>query len=101
MASTAAQALAASESRIVGLFRAGGALNSATAQRLQKLGLSDGKELRGLVKASIIRRAGAGRYFLSETTWATRRHLGARAMVRMLVVVAAVAVGLVFLLAAS
>jgi hypothetical protein len=60
------------ERRIVAIFRQKGATSGPTAQRLQQLGLNDGRILRGLIATSIIRKAGPERYFLNEQAWNTR-----------------------------
>lgn len=57
------------------LFRAKNATAGDTAQRLRELGLSDSVALRGMVLASVVRKAGADRYFLDEQAWARRRNL--------------------------
>jgi hypothetical protein len=80
------------ERKIVAAFRQLGAISGERAQRLKKLGLSDGPILRGLVTAEIVRRAGAERYFLDEQVWATRRRLPARTVLMLVLAIGLAAV---------
>lgn len=63
------------ERQVVRAFRAGSALSGPTAQRLRDLGLKDTGQLRHMVTATILRKAGPERYFLHEPTWAARDHM--------------------------
>jgi hypothetical protein len=66
------------EREIVQAFRGRSALSGATAQKLRDLGIKDTQVLRGMVSATIVRKAGPDRYFLHEPTWATRGHVSWR-----------------------
>jgi hypothetical protein len=76
---------AGDQRQIVNAFRAAGALTGARARRLRDLGLNDGRVVRSMVTATIIRRAGPGRYYLDETVWATRRQLRGRTVLLLLI----------------
>jgi hypothetical protein len=76
MSTTAGLALVTQyELQIITAFRAAKALSGSNAQRLLKMGLKDTRVLRGMVAASVIRKAGPDRYFLDEAVWASRRHM--------------------------
>jgi len=99
MTAAAALALAArDERRIVGLFRAKGALTLGSAQGLRTLGLADSKALRTMVTDAVVRKAGPDRFFLDEAGWASRRRLNGRTMLRIAAAVGiALAAGALYL----
>lgn len=79
-------ALAASNARkIVGAFRAAGALSGSRARHLADLRLNNSAALRELIQARVVRKAGTDRYFLDEAVWAERRRLAAGTMLRVAV----------------
>ena len=82
---------AADVQQIVDAFRARRAVSVAFAQPLRDLRLNDSRSLRQMVVATIIRRAGPERYYLDEEALASRRMIGGRAVVRVLVAVAIMA----------
>jgi len=95
MSTTAALALtAANERQIIEAFRGLRAVNLKAARQLRELGLNDSKALRGMVAATIIRRAGPQRYFLDESVWAGRRGVAGSTAVRVAVVLAVLAAAL-------
>ena len=90
---TAALALtAANERQIVNAFRVQHALTGGTARPLRELGLHDSRTLRQMVESTVVRRAGPERYFLDEGTWAGRRQLQGRTILRVVLALALTAV---------
>ena len=79
-------ALAASNARkVVGAFRAAGAVSGGKASHLAALRLNQSTTLRELVELGVIRKAGGDRYFLDEEAWAQRRQVSARMVLRVAV----------------
>ena len=83
---------AASERRIVAVFRTHRALTARTALPLRELGLHESRALRGMVIETVLRRAGPERYYLDEGAWSARRQLNWRMVKRIGWAVAAAAV---------
>ena len=76
-------ALAASNARkVVGVFRAAGAVNGRRAVLLADVRLNNSAALRDLVQSRVVRKAGADRYFLDEAVWAQRRRVAAGTLLR-------------------
>lgn len=76
--------LAASNARkVVGAFRAAGALSGGRARHLTDLRLNNSAALRELIEAKVIRKAGADRYYLDEAVWAQRRRLAVSTILRL------------------
>lgn len=75
--STIAPAILAAryERQVVKAFRAQHAVSGQSAQRLRDLGLKDTDQLRRMVAATILRKAGPERFFLHEPTWAARDNM--------------------------
>lgn len=96
--STIAPAILAAryERQVVKAFRARQALSGPSAQKLRDLGLKDTDQLRRMVAATILRKAGPERFFLHEPTWAARDDMSWKT-VRRLALGAGVVVGLVVL----
>ena len=77
-------ALAASNARkVVGIFRAAGAVNGRRAQQLADLRLNNSTALRDLIQSRVVRKAGADRYVLDEAVWAQRRRFAAGPLLRL------------------
>jgi hypothetical protein len=87
----ALERLSHDERRVAEAFRDRRALSVASAQPLVTLGLQNSRVLRQLVTTTVVRRAGPHRYYLDEGTWANRRRMEWRNVLRTVVVVALVA----------
>jgi hypothetical protein len=77
-------AIAASRAaKVVGAFRAAGAVSGSTARRLADLRLNQSSALSELIQSRAVRKAGTDRYFLDEAVWAQRRQLATSTVLRL------------------
>lgn len=73
------------QQRVVDAFRKRRAVSGRLAHTLGTLGLHDGRVLRDMVLANIIRKAGPERFFLDEDIWAARRQLHSTTVTRIVI----------------
>lgn len=93
MGAAAAAIIVAKERHIVERFRDVGVTSSASARRLDDVGVGDGLALHRLRRHEVIRETSPGMFYLDEPVWNAVRNTRRRMLVVVLVIAVLISIG--------